>query len=84
VIAEITYDALWEWKTVIDQTDGRKAVYAGMSAVTVLEGMAVSRGEQIGILAERIPCEAELEPHLHMELYRDGKAQDPEGILPEK
>jgi len=22
--------------------------------------------------------------HLHMELYRDGKPQDPEGMLPER
>ncbi|MBQ7786264.1 MAG: M23 family metallopeptidase [Clostridia bacterium] len=84
VIAEVSHDALWGWKVAVDQTDGRKAVYAGMRTVTVSQKMAVSRGEAIGILADRIACEAEMGPHLHMELYRNGRAQDPEGMLPEK
>lgn len=76
-------DALWGWRVTVEQTDGRAAVYAGLHTCAVLIGQNVTRGQALGTLMEKIPCEAEMEPHLHMELYRDGIAQDPESMMPE-
>ena len=84
VVASVVRDELWGWRIAVDQTDGRKAVYAGIESADVLQGQAVTRGQTLGVLLERIPCEAEMSAHLHMELYRDGKPQDPEGMLPER
>ena len=83
-VTHAAYDALWGWRVIITQEDGREAVYAGLEYAAVQEGQHTSRGQEIGILAASVPCEASLGPHLHMELYRDGKAQDPEGMLPER
>lgn len=84
VVASVVRDELWGWRVAVDQTDGRRAVYAGIESVDVLQGQALTRGQALGVLLERIPCEAEMSAHLHMELYRDGKPQDPEGMLPER
>ena len=83
-VESVSRDALWGWRVTVRQTDGRQAVYAGLSSVAVARQQRVTRGQEIGVLMERIPCEAELGPHLHMELYRDGKPQDPEGMMPER
>lgn len=83
-VESVSRDALWGWRVTLRQTDGRQAVYAGLSSVSVARQQRVTRGQEIGVLMERIPCEAELGTHLHMELYRDGKPQDPEGMMPEK
>ena len=84
VIAGAVRDELWGWRVTVDQTDGRQAVYAGLQTVDVVQGQAVTRGQQIGVLMEQIPCEGEMPAHLHIELFRDGKPQDPEGMLPER
>ena len=84
VVKTAMRDELWGWRVTVDQTDGRQAVYAGLEAVDVLSGQAVTRGQQVGTLLAKIPCEAELGAHLHMELSRDGRLQDPEGMLPER
>lgn len=84
VVASVVRDELWGWRLTVDQTDGRQAIYAGIETADVLQGQAVTRGQTLGMLLGKIPCEAEMGAHLHMELYRDGKPQDPEGILPER
>ncbi|MBQ2990622.1 MAG: M23 family metallopeptidase [Clostridia bacterium] len=83
-VESVRRDALWGYSVTIEQTDGRTAVYAGLGEAWPAAGENVTRGTGIGRLLERIPCEAEMETHLHMELYRDKKPQDPEGILPER
>ena len=84
VVAGASRDALWGWRVKVDQTDGRQAVYAGLESADVAGGQSVTRGQRIGVLLAQIPCEAELGPHLHLALYRDGKPQDPEGMMPER
>ena len=77
-------DELWGWRVAVAQTDGQQAVYAGLAACDVTAGQNVTRGQTIGTLLERIPCEAELGTHLHLELTRDGKRRDPADILPDQ
>lgn len=83
LVKETAMDALWGWRVVIDHTDGSEGTYAGLKTTAVRSGQSVSRGQEIGTLMADIPCEAELTPHLHFELKKNGVMQDPEGILPE-
>ena len=82
-VLEAARDALWGWRIRIEHADGSECVYAGLSCAFVNAGDDVVRGQEIGRLLERVPCEAELPAHLHFERWKGGAAQDPEGILPE-
>ncbi len=84
IVDAVAHDALWGWRVAIEQTDGRRTTYAGMEHALVAAGQTVKRGQTLGTLLESIPCEAEMTPHLHMELHRDDVAQDPEGMMPER
>ena len=77
-------DELWGWRVAVAQTDGQQAVYAGLAACDVSAGQNVTRGQTIGTLLERIPCEAELGAHLHLELTCNGERRDPMEILPDE
>ena len=77
-------DALWGWRVCIRHDYGREMCYAGLESCVVQPGMRVRRGETMGTLMESIPCEAELGTHLHVEMLRDGKHQDPEATLEER
>lgn len=80
VVSGVTMDALWGWSVQVEQTDGTLATYAGLSCAEVTQGQSVTRGRVLGVLGE-IPCEAELGPHLHYALTRDGEQQDPAPLL---
>lgn len=82
VVESAGRDELWGWRVRVMQTDGRLAVYAGLKTAEVAAGQSVTRGQALGTLLARIPCEAEMGAHVHLELYRDGAHQDPEGMLP--
>lgn len=80
----VTWDELWGWRVAVEQTDGRQVVYAGLESSVVSKGESVTRGQTLGTLLKAIPCEGEMEPHLHLEVRRQGRAQDPETMLPER
>lgn len=82
-VSRISRDALWGWQVSIVHDGGRETRYAGLESCIVQPNTRVTRGQTIGTLMQSIPCEAELPPHLHLEMLRDGKHQDPEAILPE-
>jgi len=50
----------------------------------VTKGQRLNRGQEIGTLLETIPCEAEMKPHLHLEMEREGRMQDPLTMLEER
>lgn len=81
VVERVTRDELWGWRVSVAQTDGAAATYAGLASCDLLAGQAVTRGQALGTLLAEIPCEAELGAHLHLELMRDGEAQDPQQLL---
>ena len=83
-VARVVRDERWGWRVEVEQTDGRRAGYCGLSVCDVAEGQNVTRGQALGALLERIPCEAELGAHLHLELTREGAKEDPLEMLPEK
>ena len=78
------WDALWGWRVCIAQDDGSEMRYAGLESCTVRTGERVRRGQVIGTVMERIPCEGEMETHLHLEMHKGGRHQDPEAVLAER
>ncbi|MBR2942298.1 MAG: M23 family metallopeptidase, partial [Clostridia bacterium] len=78
------WDVLWGWRILIEHDDGCQMRYAGLESCAVRSGEQVRRGQMIGTVLERIPCEGEIETHLHLEMMKDGKYQDPEAILAER
>ena len=80
-VTHAAWDELWGWRVRIRHDDERETVYAGLASCLTAVGESVRRGQIIGTLLESIPCEAEMGTHVHMEMYRGGKAQDPEASL---
>jgi len=83
-VTSTAWDTLWGWQVCIAHDGERETRYAGLESCCVQTGVRVRRGESIGTLMERIPCEGEMETHLHLETLRAGKYQDPEAMLEEK
>lgn len=83
-VNSVSRDELWGWRITLSHDLKGETTYAGLESCSVSQGMRVTRGQTIGTLLESIPCEAELPPHLHLEMYRDGKHQDPEAYLSER
>ena len=83
-VTHTAWDALWGWRISIAHDGDRETRYAGLESSLVQPGMRVQRGQTIGTLMKQIPCEAEVQPHLHLESLRAGVYQDPEAILSER
>lgn len=81
VVTNVTRDAAWLTSVTLACADGTQARYAGLSAACVSVGDKVTAGNPLGTLAQSIPCEAEMEAHLHIETRRDGQAIDPTQVL---
>ena len=58
--------------------------YAGLESCSVRQGERMRRGEMIGTVMKRIPCEAEMDTHLHLEMIKAAKYQDPEAVLADR
>lgn len=84
VVTDVVRDDLWGWHVSVVHVDGSEMIYAGLESCDVITAQTITRGQQIGVLLEAIPCESELGTHLHMELLRDGERCDPAQILPER
>ena len=69
----------------IDHGGGYKSLYAGlMQTETVKEGMSVKAGDVIGGVGNTMLTECGLDPHLHLEVTKDGVKIDPESVIPQK
>lgn len=63
---------------VILHGDGNESWYCHCSELLVKEGQEVAQGEQIGKIGQTGMA---VGPHLHIEIQKDGKAQNPENYL---
>jgi murein DD-endopeptidase MepM/ murein hydrolase activator NlpD len=63
---------------IIKHDDHYKTLYAQLSEMDVKEGDVVKKGQIIGKVGSSGQSTA---PHLHYEVIKDGKHQDPEGFL---
>jgi len=67
-------DPLWGGCVTLDHGEGVISVYRGISA-SVKVGDELTVDDVLGKLDD-IPCESDLGPHLHFELYKDGTVAD--------
>lgn len=84
VVSWTIRDALWGWTVEIAQEDGRLARYRGLAVCQAEKGARVREGDVLGTLLASVPCEKEMGAHLHLEVERDGRPQDPMAMLPER
>lgn len=81
VVKEVYDGALWGTVVVIDHYGGLIAEYRGLGrGSTVTEGQTVKINDKVGNLGE-IPIERKDGAHLHLEIYKDGKAVSPSDYL---
>jgi len=74
VVTAVEDDLLWGGCVTVEHGEGVISVYRGIKP-SVDVGDELTTDDTLGALAT-IPCESDLGPHLHMELYKDGKAAD--------
>ena len=66
----------------IKHSDTYESLYANLHGeTTVIEGQSVTKGHIIGYVGESSLTESDLSPHLHFELFKNGKRVNPEEYL---
>ena len=73
-VCAVEEDALWGGCVTVDHGAGVVTVYRGISPCVEV-GDELTADDRLGMLAD-VPCETDLGPHLHFELYKDGSAAD--------
>ena len=83
-VADAWCDRLWGNVVVIDHGDGFRSVYRGLNTINLVEaGQKLAAGDVISAVAPSVPCEADLPPHIHFELLKDGEPVDFQSIITE-
>ena len=77
-IASVSEDARLGKAVRIDHGAGIESLYAHLDSVTLTTGMAVTAGQAIGTVGATGLATG---PHLHFEVTRDGRLQDPQQWL---
>jgi len=78
VVAKVNYSAGYGNYIIIDHGGGMETLYAHASIIVAAEGMSVQAGD---VIAKVGSTGRSTGPHLHFELHRDAKAQDPAPYL---
>ena len=77
-IASVSEDARLGKAVRIDHGAGIESLYAHLDRVTLTDGMAVTAGQAIGTVGDTGRATG---PHLHFEVSRNGRLQDPQQWL---
>ena len=75
-VKSIVDDAHWGKVITIEYLEDIVVKYCGMGSVTVKENDKITTSDVIGTSGE-IPCECAGKPHIHIEVYVDGKITSP-------
>lgn len=68
---------------IVDHGGGVKTLYGNLASdKSVKKGQAIKKGQFIGSVGNTAPYESEDPPHLHFEVFKDGKSIDPQQYLP--
>ncbi|MBN1576248.1 MAG: M23 family metallopeptidase [Chitinispirillaceae bacterium] len=78
IVRRVEKHALWGNKVVINHSTGYSTTYAHLGAIKTSQGRRVGRGEVIGEIGLSGLTSG---PHVHYEMWRDGKVVDPEEYL---
>ena len=82
-VSEIWEDSALGTCIRVDHGGKMESVYANLSPQpTVKVGDQVEIGEIIGAVGDTAQSEIGMSPHLHLEVFRDGKSMDPLELLP--
>lgn len=66
----------------IEHADGYRTLYAGLSSADYVRGGdPVAQGQTIGHVGNDVLFESDALPHLHLEIYKDGKPVDPLAVF---
>mgnify|MGYP001600444592 CR=1 FL=1 len=80
VVSEVSLGRLgWGNTVVIDHGNGLLSRYAHMSEIRVIEGDQISKDQALGTVGLTGWTTG---PHLHLEIYQNGRAIDPATVLP--
>ncbi|MBU2052114.1 M23 family metallopeptidase, partial [Patescibacteria group bacterium] len=69
----------WGNTVVIDHGNGLKSRYAHMKKIMVIEGDQISKDQSVGTVGLTGWTTG---PHLHLEIFQNGRAIDPASVLP--
>ena len=82
MVTDFYYDELTGHTMEITHPDGCISVYCGLSETVFAEtGQTVMAGDAIGTVGDDLPFESAEEPHLHLEVIKDGRRIDPLSII---
>jgi len=75
VVTQVDADLVWGKRVTVTHGRGFRTVYAHLGTIKTVKGKAVARGEEIGTVGMSGLTTG---PHLHYEIWRDDKQQNPE------
>lgn len=81
-VSEVKKDDLYGTTVVIDHGAGMQTSYSNLEDTpTVAVGDSVKAGDTIGAVGSSAICEVSQEPHVHVELIKDGNSVNPQNYL---
>ena len=84
-VSQVYDDPMMGVTVVIEHPDGVTSTYSNRAAdPLVAVGDTVETGTEIGAVGETAIAESAMEPHLHLEMSKEGAAVDPVTLLPDQ
>lgn len=82
-VSRVETDSMMGNTVTVEHSGGLVSIYANLADdITLKAGDSVKGGDVIGRVGISSLCECLEEPHLHLEVHRDGKAIDPLSLFP--
>lgn len=77
-VTSVVNNSMWGTVVTIEHRDGLKTVYSGLDKnVLVSSGDTVTKGQRIGSMGNTAAIEEKDSPHVHLEVFKDGKKVNP-------
>lgn len=84
-VSQVYDDPMMGVTVVIEHPDGVTSTYCNLAAdPLVAVGDAVDTGTEIGAVGDTAMAESAMDPHLHLEMTKEGASLDPVTLLPEQ
>ncbi|TJX13387.1 hypothetical protein E9840_09590 [Tissierella creatinini] len=81
VVKEIKEDDLWGITIIIDHGNGIESKLSNLGTMEMVKkGLKIKYGDYIGTIGDTADIEMTMDPHIHYEVFKDGKVIDPRSI----